>query len=371
LRQLAAVDASADDPETLLDRIADVRFWNYVTNQTRWVDPAAELAGRARKLEDRLSDALHRAVVQRFVARKAERSFSAPKAKSSSPFAVLADRLRPTAEAPRSPQAFVDTLLDAPAETLELSPEGRILFGEQTVAKLARGRDVTSPEVVVTLDLPAGAKLQVQRRLVAWMRDRTAELLASLEDRQAPSAAVRGVLYQLRAGLGTAIRNPFVSGRPAARVPSTADVAGDFREEELAFFERTGIVVGHFLAFSRSLVKPRAVEQRLVLARAFYPTASPRPRSAAAAKHHLPTGREVSVRVDPARAPELYTSVGYPVVAGRAIRADILERATAVADVAALARLVGCPTREAERIAGALGMVVDREAQRDDSDPGV
>jgi ATP-dependent RNA helicase SUPV3L1/SUV3 len=347
LRQLATVDASADDPETLLDRIADVRFWNYVTNQSRWVDSTSDLAARARELEDRLSDALHRAVVSRFVTRKLERSI--PRAKSSSPFAVLADRLRPADEPPRS-QSLVDTLLDAPAEALELSPEGRVLFGEQVVAKLVRGRDITSPDVLVTLDLPGGAKLQVQRRLVAWTRDRTADLLASLEDRQAPTATARGLLYQLRAGLGTAFRRPFSSERRALDPAIYPEALG---EEELAFFERAGIVVGQFLAFSRPLLKPHAVAQRLVLARAFH---APTPAaSRSSAKHHLPTGREVSVRVDPARATELYTSLGYPVIAGRAVRADIVERAAGLGDVAAIARLVGCPLREAERLATALG----------------
>ena len=48
-------------------RLANVRTWNYISNHKSWINNKSELAGRARYIENRLSDALHEGLVERFV----------------------------------------------------------------------------------------------------------------------------------------------------------------------------------------------------------------------------------------------------------------------------------------------------------------
>src|SRR5262249_61025587 len=46
------------------------RPWTYITHRTDWVEDAAAWQERARGIEDRLSDALHEGITQRFVDRR-------------------------------------------------------------------------------------------------------------------------------------------------------------------------------------------------------------------------------------------------------------------------------------------------------------
>ena len=68
--EVAALDNVAGDIATLSGRIAAARTWTYATHRPGWVADAAEWAEKTRALEDRLSDALHQRLTQRFVDRR-------------------------------------------------------------------------------------------------------------------------------------------------------------------------------------------------------------------------------------------------------------------------------------------------------------
>ena len=48
-------------------RLSNVRTWNYISNHKNWINKKSELGARARYIENRLSDALHLGLVERFV----------------------------------------------------------------------------------------------------------------------------------------------------------------------------------------------------------------------------------------------------------------------------------------------------------------
>ncbi|MGL4543664.1 MAG: helicase-related protein, partial [Polymorphobacter sp.] len=68
--EVAALDNVAGDIATIADRIAAARTWTYIANRPGWLDDAAHWAERTRDLENRLSDALHLGLTQRFVDRR-------------------------------------------------------------------------------------------------------------------------------------------------------------------------------------------------------------------------------------------------------------------------------------------------------------
>ena len=68
--ELAHLDRVTGDVEALADRIAGARTWTYVANRPDWLADAPHWAERTRAVEDRLSDALHDALTQRFVDRR-------------------------------------------------------------------------------------------------------------------------------------------------------------------------------------------------------------------------------------------------------------------------------------------------------------
>jgi ATP-dependent RNA helicase SUPV3L1/SUV3 len=65
--QMVNLDSISGDIDALMARIAHIRTWTYITNRSDWVEDAGAWQDRARSIEDRLSDALHDRITQRFV----------------------------------------------------------------------------------------------------------------------------------------------------------------------------------------------------------------------------------------------------------------------------------------------------------------
>ncbi|MCC6554658.1 MAG: helicase, partial [Polyangiaceae bacterium] len=247
--RIAEIDDVAGDIDTLVTRIASIRTWTYISHHARWVSGALEWQERTRDIEDRLSDALHARLVQRFVERGAGRRPAAPghpaaprprpreeeeaaQGSRPNPFAAQLAAMRaafaPAAAPPdRGEDRWIESVIAAAHEQLAVDSSGRISFStsgapgrrpapsapgsdaDRVIGQLTRGRDLLLPEVrLAGLDeIGAGARSRVLRRLVAFARDLVEELLAPL---RAPAAralgpAGRGIVYQLEQGLGTAL----------------------------------------------------------------------------------------------------------------------------------------------------------------------
>jgi len=68
--QFSALDRTEGDIDALSTRLARVRTLAYIANRADWLRDPLAWQGRARDLEDRLSDTLHRSLMQRFVDRR-------------------------------------------------------------------------------------------------------------------------------------------------------------------------------------------------------------------------------------------------------------------------------------------------------------
>ena len=69
--QIAALAKPEGDIDTLMQRLAGIRVWSYIAARADWVGDALHWQGRAREVEDLLSDALHERLTSRFVDRRA------------------------------------------------------------------------------------------------------------------------------------------------------------------------------------------------------------------------------------------------------------------------------------------------------------
>ncbi len=361
--RVAEIDDAGGDIDTLITRIASIRTWTYISNHGRWVRDAAAWQDRTRAIEDRLSDALHERLVQRFVergggaargararapsgARRAEAE-PPPAVEAGHPFARIA-ALRallapgPAATAPEDDRArWVEAIVGAPHERFSVDAGGRIADGEQPLGQLARGPTLLLPDVRLAEleDLGAGARSRVLRRLVAFARDLVEELLGPLrspEVRALPGAA-RGIVYQLEQGLGTA----------AAR--DAEEQIAELAPEDLALLKARGIEVGERVIYVQQLLRRGALERRLALCAAWFG------RGCVPA---CPAPGAVSVPVARGVDPRAYAAIGYPVFGTRALRADVAERVhRALASGEPAERLsgwMGCSAREAPRVAASL-----------------
>ena len=69
-QEIARLDDMRGDVEALAQKIAATRTWSYIAHRPDWVEDRADMAERTRALEQKLSDALHDRLRQRFVDRR-------------------------------------------------------------------------------------------------------------------------------------------------------------------------------------------------------------------------------------------------------------------------------------------------------------
>ncbi len=305
---------------------------------------------RTRAAEDRLSDALHARLVQRFVDAAARRrtarrkkaadaaaaEATAPGARGAAP-SSFAELLRahvgatiaagggaPLASDARgaiddddaaASDRWVDELVDAGHARFRLDADGHINAGGERLARLGRGVDLLHPEIAIVAARPlgAGARLRLGRRLLAWSHDLVSHLLAPLRAGDhghsgTVSPAVRGIVYQLEQGLGTI---------------ETAPAAAQLRElgaEDRAALRKLGVRVGRHVVFVPALLGADAVAARVALCNAQLGPGRGPGRGLA-----IPRPGAASLATDEDLPPAIYTSIGYPAFGARAIRADLVD----------------------------------------------
>ena len=345
-RHLERLSELQGDIDTLLARMAFIRTWTYITHHVRWLDDAQAWQEQARALEDDLGDALHAKLVARFVDAGSRKGRSRAPAKGA-----FAEQLRhamdptPGGEPESSSNGgtqdkWIDALVEASDDRFGLGDAGQILGDGKVLGRMSRGADRLRPEVAVTMDdLGPGAKMRLQRRLVAWTRDLAETLVTPLRDERLAKVgpAGRGILYQLEQGLGTAL------------VSAAQAQLRQLDQSDRSRLGRAGIKVGRKVVYVSALLRPEAMVVRAAFCKAFLAPGTPFEIPLPQARFFLPTDD-----VDD----ETCLAMGFPVVAGVAIRADevesIVSHIAGGARPSAIARHLGCESDMATAIFEAL-----------------
>jgi ATP-dependent RNA helicase SUPV3L1/SUV3 len=326
---LRRLDDISGDIDALTTRIAALRTWSYLAHQQDWTRDAANSIQRTLALENRLSDALHERLVERFIERRRHSvnfSGAAPERMASesgaraaphsapSEFALALGNLRERlfeATAPPSRESWLEDLAAAPHDRFDFDQSGAIFVREQRIARLTHGASLLRPEIKLLVDeLSAGQQLRLSRRLLAWSRDLIAEITAPLRDAPEPpwSPAARGIAYQLEQNLGSL---------PAARVQLQLDALTPSDRHSLT--ER-GVRLGRQAVYLAESLAPRQRWARLALVQAFAPR-DPRglPPLESCSSFAVPTHLDT----------DWLSSVGFIVVGPLALQADVAERVSA------------------------------------------
>ncbi len=382
--QVDRLDNTAGDIDTLTTRLAHIRTWTYIGHRGDWLADSVHWQERGRAIEDRLSDALHQRLLQRFVDRRAaalgrRRDSGGPVLAAVTgagevvveghavgqmdglafhPFGPArgeGDRAMLAAARPALLQDVsrrVAALVGAPDEAFALDDKGVILWRDSAVARLSRGDDLLRPRTQVLRNdlLEGGQRERVRLRLAAWLdgtvRRRLKPLFRLLEANF--GSAARGLAFQLSEGLGAMPRGE-TAGQVAAL--SRAD------RKALA---RLGVRIGAETVYLKALLRPAALRLRGLLWGARHGAAPP----------CLPGPEDYSYPAGD--APANYWSVlAYRVLGHRAIRVDRLEalsdalhkraRQGPFRATARLTALAGCQGDAFESLVAALGYRARRE----------
>ena len=341
-RQVRRIDRTEGDIDTLSKRLAYIRTWTYVAQRTGWVEDESHWRGATRAVEDRLSDALHGALTQRFVDRRTSVLLRRLKQKESLVAEVTesgevtvegqvlgridgfrfrqdetaspdeAKTLRQAAMAALRPEFHLraDRLYNAPDTAFEMTEEGGLLWGAQAVGRLVAGPEAMKPTAEAFVEEDAGTEviLKVQRRLQHFVDRRIAaqfEPLLGLARDEAITGLARGVAFRLVEGYGIVPR---------------AEIADDIKaldQDARGLLRKHGVRFGQFTIFMPLLLKPAPTRLRLAL------------WALEKGLDHVPDSPPpglVTIPHETERPDGYYTMSGYRPAASRAIRIDMLER---------------------------------------------
>ncbi len=350
--QVAGLDRTEGDIDVLSARLAQIRTWSFAANRPDWLADPFHWQGETRRVEDRLSDALHEQLAARFVDRRTSvlmrrlREKTMLEANVSPVGDVMVEgqhvgtlqgfRFTPDAGASgpemkalaaaaakalaREIEARAARLVLGGDEQLVLANDGLIRWGGEPVARLAPGHRPISPGFRLIADdtLPGPAREQIEARLAAWLKAHVEKLLGplmQLEAGEGLTGAGRGIAFQIAEALGVLER-----GKVAAEVKG-------LDQEARGALRKLGVRFGAYHLYVPALLKPapRALAVQLF---ALSQNESQQAHEAGALADilHLAASGRTSIPVDKAAPRALYLAAGFRVFGERAIRVDILER---------------------------------------------
>lgn len=347
-RQIAMLDRTDGDIDTLSNRIAQIRTWTFVANRPDWLPHPEHWQGLTRQVEDKLSDALHERLAARFVDRRTsvlmrrlrentmleaqvtatgdvmvegqhvgslsgfsfvpDANASGPEAKALNAAAQIALVGELEARAARLSLAADDAIV--------LANDGIIRWVGEPVGRLVTGEKILSPRIRIIADdtLSAPAREQVEQRLELWLKAHLTRHLGPLlilEDAPDLTGMARGIAFQLAEALGVLDRS------------KVANEVKTLEQDARAALRKYGIRFGAYHLYLPLLLKPapRSLASQLWALKHGGLEQSGRDEIA-----HLALSGRTSIPANKEVSRELYRSAGFHVAGERALRVDILER---------------------------------------------
>ena len=346
--QIEQADRTDGDIDTLSTRIAHIRTWTFAANRPDWLADPEHWQGVTRAIEDRLSDALHERLAERFVDRRTSvlmrrlRENTMLETEITKTGEVVVEghtigrldgfRFAPDTTAGTSDakalsaaaqkalageiEARAHKLAHAPDAQFVLTSDATIRWLGEPVAKVIGGDVVLRPRLRVLADeqLTGAALEAVQNRLDLWLRTHVERLLGPLFVLSAAEDIVglaRGIAYQIVETLGVLERSKVADDLKSLDQPSRAVLRGH------------GVRFGAYHVYVPVLLKPapRALAAQLWAIKHGGPDLKgldDLQRLAASGRTSFAADKDIQ------RA--LYRTIGYRVCAERAVRVDILER---------------------------------------------
>lgn len=346
--QIAFADRTDGEIDTLSARIRHIRTLTFLANRKDWLTDSAHWRDKTKQIEDKLSDALHQKLTQRFVDRKTsvlmrhlrERHMLSPQINDDGTVmiedqtigtlqgfrftliknesGVDAKTIRAAAEKSLASEITnrADKLAGAPNEEIILASDGYIRWRGEVIAELTKADDMLRPRIIVLADdsLSGADKDRVQERLDLWIRhaiNTALPQILELKNATDLEGISRGVAFQLVESLGVVQRQIIAS-----------DIK-NLDQDARAKLRKYGIRFGAYHIYMPMMLKPAPREIALMLWA--LQNGGARQEGVTELPQIIRSGR-TSTQVDPAINPEMYQIAGFKVGGTRAVRVDILER---------------------------------------------
>jgi ATP-dependent RNA helicase SUPV3L1/SUV3 len=336
------------DIDTLSGRIAQIRTWTFVANRPDWLGDPEHWQEITREVENKLSDALHERLTERFVDRRTSvlmrrlRENASLNTEIGKTGEVIVEghaigRLDGFTFAPDAAEAGSDAKalqaaaqqvlareIDARAEKLGsaadeqfvLASDGTLRWTGDAVAKLVAAEDALHPRIRVIADerLTGASREKVEGRLSLWLKTHIEKLLGPLFELSKAAdvtGIARGIAFQLIEALGV-----------IERTKISAEMK-DLDQPSRAILRKYGVRFGAYHIYFPALLKPAA---RALAAQLWSLKQDNVDLSALSGAQHLASSGRTSFPADKSLPRDAYRVLGYRQCGERAVRVDILER---------------------------------------------
>jgi ATP-dependent RNA helicase SUPV3L1/SUV3 len=349
--QVARLDNMQGDIDAIADRIAGIRTWAYIAHRPDWLVNPETMAERTREVEEKLSDALHDRLTQRFVDRRTSVLMRDLGRKGAGEFPVIVDaegevsvgtfpigrmegfafEVDPTAkhadrkmllataerrlghEYEKRAGALVADGDDHFSLRTDAGVPVALLWRGHEVARLGPGKNLLSPRILLDRKIDRVSergRTAVVERLNLWVRGQVEKSLGQLrsagaaaQDVAAP-AAVRSILAML-------VDEGGIISREAVAKPLAA-----LDRQQRRAVTSLKIRIGALDLFMPEVLKPEAMRWRTAL------------RAAAAGEPMppLPPQSSVVLATPPGEERHLLARLGFRALGPQMLRVDMVER---------------------------------------------
>ena len=370
--QITRLDRYDGEIDTLLNRIANVRTWTFITNRSNWLDETEYWQDQAKTIEDKLSDELHERLTQRFVDKKIVvlnktlKEFNnleaivridgkvfvegeevgtlkgfdfIPTLSDGENAAPILSAARKTL--PKEISRRVKELLMSDNAAFKFDNDGNILWQSNIVASLVNGENIYSPKINInSSELLSDEQIkQIQLRIIEAVEGNIKSILSeainlkdpsfqniekkhfnnnqneekSAEEEKLPiinlSGKALGIAYEVYEGLGS------------AKTSSLSMSINTLSDDEKTQLAKLGLRLGIETIYLPNLLKPSAIKLRALLWSVFYQNFP---------DHGTPPDGRVSVVIQPEANHDFVRAIGFVPLGDLALRADIAERLSAL-----------------------------------------
>ena len=287
--QLQGLDKYRGNIDMISNKISNVRTWSYVANKKNWVENSDYWIQISKNIEDNLSDKLHTELIKSFIDKRISvlsrglKQDLKLKTTITDDNVIIDEQLIGKLKGLKLNLEFTSGTLDTDIKSLkkaarqgiadelirrtkEIINEKQIVFKDNykiywkdgPIAKIKKGKNYLYPEIEIIADeaLDPQTKNELTSFLNHWLKDYILEQLRdliNLTKLQNDNKYLRALAYQL-----------YESNGVLKRI-NVEEIVKAISKEERKQFRKLGIKIGRYHIFLPRMLKPKAVELRILL----------------------------------------------------------------------------------------------------------